>query len=119
MWVFKKKDDKTVFEKYDNHLKGLVEELEKMGMSKNCMKYWIRMCRRCVYSGAKIKKNDGLDYSIVTCMDESIVINKTNNMINTNDIIFVTFDTNLYNFSKECDVLYSKKIYDNLMFEYR
>ena len=114
-----KKDDKTVFEKYDNHLKGLVEELEKMGMSKNCMKYWIRMCRRCVYSGAKIKKNDGLDYSIVTCMDESIVINKTNNMINTNDIIFVTFDTNLYNFSKECDVLYSKKFYDNLMFEYR
>ena len=114
-----KKDDKTVFEKYDNHLKGLVEELEKMGMSKNCMKYWIRMCRRCVYSGAKIKKNDGLDYSIVTCMDESIVINKTNNMINTNYIIFVTFDTNLYNFSKECDVLYSKKFYDNLMFEYR
>lgn len=90
-----------------------------MGMSKNCMKYWIRMCRRCVYSGAKIKKNDGLDYSIVTCMDESIVINKTNNMINTNDIIFVTFDTNLYNFSKECDVLYSKKFYDSLMFEYR
>ena len=52
-------------------------------------------------------------------MDESIVINKTNNMINSNDIIFVTFDTNLYNFSKECDVLYSKKFYDNLMFEYR
>ena len=31
-------------------------------------------------------------------------------MININDVTFVTFDTNLYNFSQECDVLYPKKI---------
>ena len=103
------------FKKFDIFINEVGEILKKKGDSEESVLYLKRLCKRSIYNGAKIRKNDGLDYSIITCLAKENVVNETNSTIDLNNTFSLTFDTNLYRFSKENSVLYKKQIYDELL----
>ena len=110
-----KKVDRDIFKKFDIFINEVGEILKKKGDSEESVLYLKRLCKRSIYNGAKIRKNDGLDYSIITCLAKENVVNETNSTIDLNNTFSLTFDTNLYRFSKENSVLYKKQIYDELL----
>lgn len=110
-----KRENNKIFKEYDNFLDELAKKFKEKGQPDECIKYWRRLCWRSVHDGAKIRKNDGLDYSIITCLAKDNVINQTKNKIDLNNIFLVTFDSNLYNFSKENSILYKEEIYNKLL----
>lgn len=110
-----KRENNRIFEEYSKFLHELATNSNEKGQPEECIKYWRRLCWRSIYNGAKIRKNDGLDYSIITCLTKENIKNETENMIDTDNIFLVTFDKNLYNFSKENSVLYKEEIYNKLL----
>lgn len=110
-----KKVDANIFIRFDNFLDEMGEKLKTVGDPEESVLYLKRICRRSIYSGAKIRKNDGVDYSIMTCLAKDNIVNETNSTIDLNNTFSLTFDANLYSFSKENSVLYKKKIYDDLL----
>lgn len=111
-----KRKNNKIFDEYDKFLNELATNLKvRGGQPEECIKYWKRLCWRSVYNGAKIKKNDGLDYSIITCLAKENILNETENRIDMDSVFLVTFDKNLYNFSKENSVLYKEDVYNKLL----
>ncbi len=110
----KRVDDK-IFKRFDDFLDEMGENLKKNGDPTESVLYLKRLCKRSIYSGAKIRKNDGLDYSIMTCLAKENVVNETDSSVDLNNTFSLTFDANLYSFSKENSVLYKKEIYDELL----
>jgi len=110
----KRVDDK-IFKRFDDFLDEMGENLKKNGDPTESVLYLKRLCKRSIYSGAKIRKNDGLDYSIMTCLAKENVVNETDSSVDLNNTFSLTFDANLYRFSKENSVLYKKEIYDELL----
>ena len=100
------------------HMAGIdemVEKLKQNGDTEESVLYLRRLCKRSIYEGAKIRKNDGLDYSIITCLAKENIVNETDIAIDLKNTFSLTFDKNLYEFSKENSVLYNKQIYDELL----
>lgn len=110
-----KKEDETIFKKFDNFIDEMVEKLKQNGDTEESVLYLRRLCKRSIYEGAKIRKNDGLDYSIITCLAKENIVNETDIAIDLKNTFSLTFDKNLYEFSKENSVLYNKQIYDELL----
>lgn len=110
-----KKVDKNIFKKFDIFIDEMVEKLKEKGDPEESVLYLKRLCKRSIYNGAKIRKNDGLDYSIMTCLAKENIVNETNSAIDLKNTFSLTFDTNLYRFSKDNSVLYKKQIYDELL----
>lgn len=111
-----KKFDSSIFIRFDETLDEIVEniKLRRGGKEESCL-YLKRICKRSIYDRVKIRKNDGIDYSIMTCLAKEKIINETDKDIDLINTFSLTFDANLYNFSKENSVLYKKEIYDELL----
>ena len=112
---YAKSADDKIFKRFDDFLDEMGENLKKNGDPTESVLYLKRLCKRSIYSGAKIRKNDGLDYSIMTCLAKENVVNETDSSVDLNNTFSLTFDANLYSFSKENSVLYKKEIYDELL----
>lgn len=110
-----KRGDNKIFDRFDSFLDEMGEGLIKTGDPEESVLYLKRLCKKSIHNGAKIRKNDGLDYSIMTCLSKEKIINETAGAIDLKNTFSLTFDANLYNFSKENSVLYKKEIYDQLL----
>lgn len=110
-----KRIEKNIMIKYSKYLDEICEGLKSKGEYEESCKYLKYICQRSIINEAKIRKNDGLDFSIVTCLAKDNIKNETGNSIDLNNTYAITFDRNLYKFTKENNVLYNKKVYDELI----
>lgn len=73
-----------------------------------------RLCDRVIKQRTKLRKNDGIDFGIVTCFDNHNLINETSRDFNKSCTYILSFDRNIYLFSKENNILYNKDLYEKL-----
>lgn len=110
-----KKEFDDIYIRYEAYWGEISDRLKKRGVHEENILFLKRLCYRCIRMGAKVRKNDGIDYSIISCLAKDTIINETGHNIDFDNTFFLTFDSNLYNFSKENGVLYNKKVYDKLL----
>lgn len=110
-----RKNRPTIFREYDDYLEEICNGLKGKGKHEEELKYLKWICKRSIYNGTKVKKNDGIDFSIITCVAKDNILNETNHEIDLNRTYLLTFDKNLYTFSKESNVLYNQEIYEELV----
>lgn len=113
-----KRHDSKWFDKYDKQIEDLIKAMEReRGLNKSSTLFIKRLCNRVVKEKTKLRKNDGIDFGIVSCLDNHIIINETNRDFKPEDIYLISFDMNVYHFSKEEKVLYDQGLYDKLLCE--
>lgn len=113
-----KRHDSKWFDKYDKQIVDLIFAMEQeRGLNDSSTLFIKRLCNRVVKEKTKLRKNDGIDYGIVSCLDNHIIINETHRDFNPDDIYLISFDMNVYHFSKEEKVLYDQGLYDKLLVE--
>lgn len=111
-----KKDNNTFMKRFEDNLNDLCCQLiDKRNYHIQSIEFIKYICRGCVYSGSKLRKNDGIDYLIITCLAVDDLINETKEALEENDTYMLTFDRKLNEFSKKGNVLYNKNIYDSLL----
>lgn len=109
-----KKQRPNIYKDFENNLSVIGVRLINNGEYEASVKFLKYICLRSVENKVKIRKNDGLDFSILTCLAKDCFKNETSNSFNENNTFMLTFDKKLYTFSKEQNVLYDKAIYGAL-----
>ncbi len=109
-----KKQRPNIYNDFENNLNDVGVQLINDGEYEDSVKFLKYICFRSVENKVKIRKNDGLDFSILTCLAKDHFQNETSNSFNEKNTFMLTFDKKLYTFSKEQKVLYNKAIYDAL-----
>jgi len=112
-----KKQRPNIYKDFEDNLNDVGVQLINHGEFEDCVKFFKYICLRSVEDKAKLRKNDGLDFSILTCLAKDYFKNETSNSFNEMNTFMLTFDKKLYTFSKEQNVLYNKGIYDALTHE--
>lgn len=111
-----RKCDNFFMQRFENCMSELCNELcSKREYRVEQIEYIKFICRGCAYSGSKLRKNDAIDYSIITCLAMAGLINNTKEVFDAHNTCMITFDKKLYSFAREHNVLYDKEVYNSLM----
>lgn len=89
-------------------IKLLIAE-NKMSMTET---NFIKFIAEKFISGRKIRKNDVLDYSLVTSLNEKSIVMNFDSKVNKENIYLITFDKTLRSFSEKYNCLYNESIYN-------
>lgn len=104
--------DEVLNNDLDNYMLGLKSRYNLNDVSVLFMR---RLILRCAKEKVKLRKNDGLDYTIVSCLDVKEIKNETGIDFDKENTFLLTFDNNLYQYIKETNLMYNNAFYDGLL----